>query len=859
MPGLKPDTITGRKFCAQNNIFAKTKKAGLKAGLVLGCLPISFSHAFAQASIKPSITDRFLNSFHSTEILMLSVFCGAMSFALMSAFGLIRERSRIANENLKLTDSLSNMRAKFDLNEALINVDDQCIILWNGQDGEPNVMGSLAMLALDEDNKASSQTNLVDFEKWIAVQSLPTFQANLKELRDNATPFDMSVVTCSDNVLESQGRVSGAYAFIRFTELGKEREEFARTKSEHEALINKYKTVETLFEKLPSPIWLRDNSGNITWINDAYGNALDLSDTQQAIGKDWNLFDQEQRDEINKVKAEGNFYQGILPATVAGERKKLEVYSINSNYGTAGIAFDKSDVDEVHKTLEVTNDGYSKILDQIATAVVIFDKSKKLIFHNESFKQLWKLDDAILEGNPSNAELLDAMREQKLLPERPDWRKWRDEQLEIYQAIEPQEDWWYLTDGQTIRVIATPRKQGGCTWVFENVTERLALESNYNSLIRVQGETLDHLHEAVAVFGSNGKVRLFNPALQKLWSAAGIEVNEKLHIVKVIKLWTDTIHNPDDLKKILGKITGLDDERSDLSGRLELKNGTNFEYSLVPLPDGQSMLTLSDITANVNFEKALNERAEALEESDRLKSSFIQHVSYELRAPLTNISGFGEMLATPGIGEMNDKQIEYLSHINSSADELRMMVDDILDLASIDAGSMELELGKVVLKPMIEEVLSSFEPIFEQKGLKKIVNISDDCHEIIANEDRIAQVIDNLISNAANFSPDGGMINISAQRLDDYNEIRISDQGKGISKDQRKRVFDRFETQPHEGARKGSGLGLSIVLGFVELHGGTVSIEDAEPNGACFICRIPANPNIDQTPEAPDYDKTVAA
>jgi len=208
------------------------------------------------------------------------------------------------------------------------------------------------------------------------------------------------------------------------------------------------------------------------------------------------------------------------------------------------------------------------------------------------------------------------------------------------------------------------------------------------------------------VFGSNGKLRLFNPTLEALWNNTGLEIDEGLHIVKIIEAWTETIANPDDLQKILGKITGLDDERSDLQGRLELRNGSTYEYRLVPLPDGQSMLNFSDITANVNFEKALNERAEALEASDLLKSKFIQHVSYELRAPLTNIAGFGEMLATPEIGSMNEKQVEYLSHINSSADELRAMVDDILDLASIDAGSMTLDLAEINLQDLTEDIAS---------------------------------------------------------------------------------------------------------------------------------------------------------
>jgi signal transduction histidine kinase len=856
MPGLlKPSSIARRKPFVRKQIIARTKTLGLKAGLAFASLPVAFAHAVAQDEKAFSFKDRLLESLHSTEILMLAVFGGAMSFALMSASWLIRERSRITTENTELKNSLSNLRAKNDLNDALVNVSDQSIIIWNGANETPKVLGTLASYkGAPEDDEA-----FLKFEDWLAPEAFESFDPLRRELRTNALPFDTTLKTKNGDILEAQGRISGSYAFVRIREIGSERAEYARIKNDHHELVGQYKTIENLFERLPMPIWLRNASGKLSWINKAYANALELSDAKQAIGTDWNLFDQEQREKITKTQETQDLYQGVLPATVAGDRKKLEVFSIKGKAGFAGIALDKSDVDEISRTLKETNEGHSRMLDQLATAVAIFDKSQKLIFHNNGFQHLWKLDSAFLESQPSNAELLEAMREGKLLPDQPDWRKWRDSQLSIYQAIEPKEEWWHLLDGQTIRVVSNPRNQGGSTWVFENVTERLALESNYNSLMQVQGETLDHLTEAVAVFGSNGKLRLFNPTLEALWNSTDLEIDEGLHIVKIIEAWTETIANPDDLQKILGKVTGLDDERSDLEGRLELRNGSTYEYRLVPLPDGQSMLTLSDITANVNFEKALQERAEALEASDLLKSKFIQHVSYELRAPLTNIAGFGEMLATPEIGSMNEKQVEYLSHINSSADELRAMVDDILDLASIDAGSMTLELAELNLQTLIDDISSSFEPVFAQKSLQMKTEISDKDATIIADHSRMNQVLTNLISNAVNFSPDGGTITISAQTHDDFHEIKVIDQGPGISEDLKDIIFDRFETQAHDGARKGTGLGLSIVRGFIEMHSGSVKVENASPNGACFICRIPLEPEIKLAPYSPDSSITAAA
>ena len=498
------------------------------------------------------------------------------------------------------------------------------------------------------------------------------------------------------------------------------------------------------------------------------------------------------------------------------------------------------------------------MLDQLATAVAIFDEHQKLKFYNNGFQQFWNLEPSFLESNPSNGELLDRLREGKLLPEHPDWRKWREEQLSIYKSVNPEEEWWHLLDGQTVRVVVSPRPEGGVSWIFENVTEQLALESNYNSLIQIQGETLDHLNEAVAVFGSDGRLKLFNPALEKLWGDADLSVDKGLHIAKIIEGWTSSISNEEHLEKILGKVTGFDDTRDEISGQIGLNNGTHLYYMLVPLPDGQSMLTIADITANVNIERMLKERAQALEESDLLKNKFIQHVSYELRAPLTNIAGFGEMLASPHLGSLNEKQHEYVGHINSSANILRTIVDDILDLASIDAGTMELKYSLIDLEEICAQVAKQLSSALNAKAINLEIDLATESHSIFADRDRMTQVLANLITNAIGFSPDGGTVSISASTEDNSNQIRVIDQGPGIATKERDAIFDRFETRTTNGMRTGAGLGLSIVKSFVELHGGTIEIENTQSKGACFTINLPIQPQSQIGPGNQDGSATAA-
>ncbi len=829
---------------------AATMKAGVSriCTFAANLLPASLLNLVvflpARAQEASSNNGGWISLMSSTDVLMLAVFGGSMSFALLSATWLIRERGRISVENQKLRENLSRIRAQNDRNEALLNVPEQRIVVWNGSDERPVVLGSLNKLSGCPERKGQ----FLSFGSWLGSDSNSMFEPALRELRMNAKPFDMVLTTKTGGILEVQGRTSGSHAHVRFRELGSEREEHARLKFDHSLLQERLSNIESLFDKLPMPVWFRDAEGRLSWVNRCFADAVECQTPEATIQSNRDIFDHERTREILKHQEDQPVYHNKLPATIAGDRRKLEVFSIRGNGGFAGIAFDRSEIDSLERSLKDAKEGHSRMLDQIDTAVAIFDKSQKLMFCNAGFQKLWNIDPAFLESSPSNAEVLDAMRDKKLLPEHPDWRSWRESKLDIYKAIEPMDEWWHLLNGQTIHVTAIPRAEGGVNWIFQNVTEQLALESNNKSLMRMQGETLDHLNEAVAVFGSDGKLRLFNPSLEDLWVHAGIEVNEGLHIAKIISAWTDSVSNANDLENILGKITGFDDQRSNLEGRLELQSGSTLEYSLVPLPEGQSMLTLTDVTASVNFERALRERAEALEASDLLKTRFIQHVSYELRAPLTSIVGFGEVLASSDFGTMNERQSEYLSYINASANELSTIVGDILDLASVDAGTMRVEFKEVNLASIVSSAIGNHERTIADRGLKPKVSIDPSSVDMVADEHRLSQIIDNLVSNAVNFSPDGGTISIEAGQEDEHHVIKVTDQGPGVDDDQKDEIFGRFEARTTHGQRRGTGLGLSIVRSFVELHGGEVVVTDGPDRGASFVCRIPVSPDSSEKP-----------
>lgn len=777
----------------------------------------------------------FLFSFSTTDTILLAVFGGAMSFAILSAVWMIRERGSLNESNIQFRKRLSDLRATNERLEALVNVSDQRTVVWDGTDGRPEVMGALSKSS----GAPADRQDFLAFGRWLTPDSASSIEDALARLRDSAEAFDLPLITHLGGVLEAQGRTSGSHALVRFVELTGERSALSQLETQHNKLNATFGMLQALFHTISSPVWLRDTTGRLFWANRAYANAVDCEDGGEAIERGVELLDSIQRKSVAKAQEADGAYSGSLPAVIAGDRHIVEVTEVKGEAGSAGIALDRNEIEEIKAVLRRTTETHAQTLDHLATAIAMFDAGQRLQFYNSSFQKLWGLEPAFLNSTPTNAEVLDAIRAENRLPDFPDWRKWREDQLEIYKAVDAREDWWHLPSGDTLRVVCNPHSQGGATWVFENVTEHLALQSNYNSLMKTQGETLDKLSEAIAVFGQDGKLKLYNPAFARFWAMEAEELDKGVHISALNQQSATRLTDSAKWDEISEAITGLYDVRDDMTGRLEIDGGEIFDFRLIRLPEGQTMLAMADITASVNVERALKERNEALEQADHLKNRFIQHVSYELRAPLTSISGFSELLADDQIGKLNEKQSEYISHVTTSADILKAIIDDILDLATIDAGAMTLDRKNVDLRTTVERCRLDLASTFEERGIKLETDIEPDVSAIEADEHRIHQIIHHLLNNAVNFSPDGGIVKIDTARNQDWFELSVSDQGPGVPEEIRETIFDRFEGRNTGGRRKGTGLGLSIVKSFVELHGGTVHVETAAKRGAQFICRFP--------------------
>jgi signal transduction histidine kinase len=649
----------------------------------------------------------------------------------------------------------------------------------------------------------------------------------------------MSLTTLRGRYVEADGRAIGGRAVLRIKELTGARRDLVELEVRHQKLEHDIAAVRALTESLPSPIWARDETGRIAWVNAAYARAVEARDAADAVTRGLELLDRAARDDVARTRASGETYRARRPVIVAGTRRILDVIDLPTQNGSAGLGIDMTEAEGVRDEIARMVHAHRRTLDQLPTAVAIFAADQRLTFYNSAYRGLWGLGTEFLDQNPTDTEVLDRLRATRKLPEQADFRSWKNQLHEAYRAIDSQQHLWHLPDGRTLRVVTTPNPEGGITYLFDDVTERLDLERRFDALIRVQGETLDNLSEGVAVFGSDGRLRLNNPTFASMWSLSPAMLAERPHIEAVIARCRPQQRDDDAWQLLRGAVTGLEHREAVAGRRIERSDGSVVVCATVPLPDGATLVTFQDVTDTVKVERALRERNDALEAADRLKNDFVHHVSYELRSPLTNIIGFAQLLDDVRTGPLTEKQREYLGYITSSSSALLAIINDILDLATIDAGAMTLDLGPVDIRATIEAAAEGVRDRLADQGLALDIRADAEIGSFVADERRVRQILYNLLSNAIGFSPPGETITLAAERHSDAILLSVSDRGPGIPDTLQHRVFNRFETHTVGSRHRGTGLGLSIVRSFVELHGGTVTIDTAVGRGTTVVCVFP--------------------
>jgi signal transduction histidine kinase len=759
-------------------------------------------------------------------------FAAVIFFIAASIFGLLWLRARASlREAVESRNAVERRRAGL---AALLDTVPVAGLSWE--------RGGRAESAIGKPSASGADLSFSAFLARLDAADASRVAAAVEELTRNGAPLSAAVTAPDGGAYEIEGCHTDAGDSIMWLA---DASAARRVEESRASAFQAAELLRRMFDEIPLPVWRRDSALRIIDCNESYAAALDS--TREAVlaesrelapesGRDWALA-------LAAEAAAGAVRSERRHVVISGSRRMLEITEAADRAGgTVGIAIDRTDHETAESELARHINAHGQVLESIHAAVAIYGADKRLSFFNSAFAGLWGIEEEWLSGEPSLDELLERLRERRRIPEYADFRSFRRQQLDMFTSlIEPQQELMHLPDGRTLSVSVSPHPLGGLIFVYEDVTDRLALERSYNTLIEVQRETLDNLFEGIAVFGSDGRLKLHNPAYRKIWALSETDLAGEPHITGIVDktraFYDDGGDWPTLRDQLIAKIIG----QSETSESLDRRDGSVLQLATVPLPDGNVLVTCLDVTDTARVERALRERNEALETAQRLKSEFIANVSYELRTPLNAIIGFAEILANQYFGPLTDRQLEYSRGILDSSQLLMSLINDILDLATIEAGYMALETGRVEVCDMLESIITLTRERARNQNLALTLDCSADIGAIEADERRLKQAVFNLISNAIKFTPGGGSIRLEARREDSELILAVADTGVGIPAADQERVFEKFERGNPQARESGAGLGLSLVKSLIELHGGSVAIDSTPGSGTTILCRLPAS------------------
>ena len=745
-----------------------------------------------------------------TGLIATAAATGAVALAMGAALWAIAEQRRAMQLRRHLKSVGARARAAAGARDALLSAGREALLVW-GRDGSAAHSYGGGELLLDA---------------LLAGQDATIVSQAIDALSDRGASFAMPARDRNGVTINLRGRAVGSMAAVWF----EAQSEAASQAPDYAALL----------DAIPIPVWLRDRALSLVWGNRAFLNTVGAPDVEVATATQLSL-DKSERDLASAARTEGHALEAKRFAVVGGHRRALAFTHVPlDNAGIVGTAIDVTGVSNAEARLQQHIDAHADTLDKLATAVAIFGRDQKLSFYNRAFARLWALAESWLDSHPTDGEILDRLREARKLPEQRDYQAWKRQRLSLYEqsAEYLPEELWHVPGGKTLRVVAQPHPFGGLTFLYEDVTEKIALESSYNTLIKVQSATLDTLNEAVAVFGPDGKLKLHNAAFARIWELPPASLEGEPHIQRIAELCIARFGDEHEWQRLVAGISSGSERRRDW-GEMERNDRTILALSLAPLPDGATLVTFADITDRFRIESALRDRNEALEAADRLKSDFIHHASFLFRDPLNAVHGFADMLASGAAGVLNARQQEYVEDILTASNKLADVTSDILDLAMIDSGAMRLELARVDLHDLLSRAAGSL----KQHALGLDIAFTFDCPAdigiVIVDQRRIRQVVFNLLSNAFKYTPRGGEITLGARIVGEDVQIYVSDNGPGIAPEVKANVFEHFAAKSRSGQRAGAGLGLALVNRFVELHDGWVEIDSGTGRGTLVRCHLP--------------------
>jgi signal transduction histidine kinase len=621
----------------------------------------------------------------------------------------------------------------------------------------------------------------------------------------------------------------------------------AQARAERDEAMAAFEALSGLIEAAPFPMWFRDNDLNLALVNRAYVRAVEGAGAAAVIEGGTELCEPvagvSAADAADAARAAGTAQMRTIPVTIEGERRIMRVVDVplapegGRAIGIAGYAIDIQELESERGAHRRFADMQRDLIDRLSAAVAQFGPDQGLAFANLPFRRLFAIDaDDVAEAKPF-ARLLDAWREAGRVPEVRDYPAWRQAHVGWFAAAEASEEEWLLRDGTHLHVVAQPTPEGGLLLIAEDRTEQVQLAGARDTLLRVRTATFDNLFEAVAVFAPDGRLHLWNQRFRRLWSVDESTLAAHPRVDVLMGGLADRLAKPNQVSIVQEVIRAATLERTQRVGEVRFADGRYFDFASIPLPDGNALLIMLDITASRKMEGALRERNEALEAADKAKTAFLSRMSYELRTPLTSIGGFGEMLQAGYAGPLADRQQAYVDAIMDSVAVLGRQIDNVLDLAQGEAGTLAIERAPVDVKELLDKALADAAAFAKAERIELVGDLAAGLGQVAGDAQRLSRLVAGLLDNAIRFTAPsrktGGRVLLHAAGDAMGVDIIVSDNGPGLPE------AVAAITQGQQAGTQSGGIGLALARQLVAAHGGTMEVMSEKGQGTMVRISLP--------------------
>ena len=621
----------------------------------------------------------------------------------------------------------------------------------------------------------------------------------------------------------------------------------AHARQERDEAMAAFEALSGLIEAAPFPMWFRDTDLRLALVNAAYVRAVEAKDAAAVIDGGVELCETvagvSATDAAEAARASGSAELRTIPVTIEGERRIMRVVDVplapegGRPIGIAGYAIDIQELESERGAHRRFVDTQRELLDRLSAAVAQFGPDQGLAFANLPFRRLFGLEtEDVAEARPF-ARLLDAWRERGRTPEVRDYPEWRQAHVDWFARAEASEEDWRLRDGTHLHVVAQPTPDGGLLLIAEDKTEQVQLAGARDTLLRVRTATFDNLFEAIAVFAPDGRLHLWNQRFRRLWGIDEPTLAAHPRVDVLMGGLADRLVKPNQISIVQEVIRAATLERQQRGGEIGFADGRWFDFASIPLPDGNALLIMLDITASRKVEGALRERNEALEAADKAKTAFLSRMSYELRTPLTSIGGFGEMLQAGYAGTLDEQQRAYIDAIMDSVAVLGRQIDNVLDLAQGEAGTLAIERAPVDVRALLDKALADTRPFADAEKVELVGNIAADLGAIEGDAPRLSRLVAGLLDNAIRFTApsrkSAGRVLLHADGDARGVDIIVSDNGPGMPE-----AAASVAKGQQAGTATG-GIGLALARQLVAAHGGTMEVVSEAGQGTLVRVSLP--------------------